>query len=220
VYFKQNKICIAGLIICCTSILFPHYGVANTFKKLPQIKYIYPQENQVVYFQNLQLNWQNIQGKSNQRLQISCSKNFEIMFMDTILNDHLFTIKSLKENKEYYWRILNESEKIGKQNYNDYSFFKTTSLLLQYEKNTSGLNLIPTYAGDQQLLLIDNPLCKNYSITIVNIEEKIRKIDRTTSSASQWIPTYKLPKGNYILRIHIPEQEYNNISEIMLTQNE
>lgn len=140
--------------------------------------------------------------------------------MDTILNDHLFTIKSLKENKEYYWRILNESEKIGKQNYNDYSFFKTTSLLLQYEKNTSGLNLIPTYAGDQQLLLIDNPLCKNYSITIVNIEEKIRKIDRTTSSASQWIPTYKLPKGNYILRIHIPEQEYNNISEIMLTQNE
>ncbi len=200
-----------GFKSSCNDLI--HKGGAN-------IIYIYPKENQVIYYHDLILRWQNKENKGCQRLQLSIVKDFSEIFIDTILQGYSFPIKDLEKNKEFYWRITDASTDIINPYSADYSFFKTTSLHLQYPENNFGLNLIPTYAGDQQLLFIDNPHLLKYSLSILSIEDKSRIFDRQTCSSNQCIPTYKLPKGKYILKIHFTEKEINSISEVLLTQDE
>ncbi len=199
-------------------------GKASCESKIDQgifaLEYIYPKENQVVYYQNLKLNWQHHGGEFNQRFQLSRTKDFSETFIDTLIQGFSFEIESLEKNKEFYWRISDTSRKTDNSYMADYSFFKTTSLNLEGVDSSFALNLIPTHTGDQQLLFIDNPGLLNYSISIFSADENIKKFDRITCSANQCVPVYKLPKGKYILKIHFFQKEPDNISEILLTQNE
>jgi hypothetical protein len=195
---------------CCATNLAPNKAT---------IEYIYPAINEVIYYQNLTLMWQNYHT-SRQRLQLSQCKDFSTTLIDTMVNGNTFNIKSLEINKEYYWRIVHKTIDASNSVWEDYSFFKTTSLQLGQTDQNLKLKLIPIYAGDLQLLYIDNPELLQYTISIFTADDNIKKFDRVTCSAYQYVPTYKLAQGKYILKIHFTEKEDNNISEILLTQNE
>ena len=211
-----------GFLLVFFQIFFGFKSSCAAFfeKCISTVEYIYPKENQVIFYQNLRLSWQNRKDIAIQRLQISSHKDFSDILIDTIVEGFTFDIESLEKNKEFYWSITDAADENVKPYIGDYSFFKTTSLHLQYPENILSLNFIPVHTGNQQLLFIDNPELLSYSISIFSFEENIRKLDRVTCSSYQCVPIYKLPKGKYKLKIHFTEKEDNHTSEILLTQNE
>lgn len=179
-------------------------------------RYIYPQENQTVYYKNVTLNWSLNIKPSPVTLQISENKNFTCIIIDTLINSSSFHTSVLGKSKEYFWRILSSDENREDQLF---SFFKTTTLKIDYHTPCC-LQLIPTTLGELPLLYIDNPDFKQYSISIHSLDNFEKVIEKKSGSEYQCIPAYKFPKGRYLIKIQVPEEEINNISEILMTKDE
>lgn len=227
--FQHKNLYILSALIVLTNFLtlpanaMPAKAVSDEmthFKTLNRTEYIFPKENQVVFNCNLTLQWRSNASVSHQRLQISFSKNFDHSIIDTVLSGQSFILEKLEKNKEYYWRILMVVPDMNKPIYSDFSFFKTTSLQLQEPDQTLRLNLIPTYAGEQQVLYIDNPYHIHYVVEVKNARDNTMIFNRQSFSSSECIPTYKFPKGKYILTFQFSEDAKQRTQEILLTQTE
>lgn len=192
------------------------YGSTSEKRSLPDVNYLFPTENQTVFYKEITLSWTCHKKMDGGLLQISENKDFTSLVLETQVKGNSFTAFHLTHTKEYYWRVINPADS---KNYNDFSFFKTTSLNIDY-RTPCCLNLIPTHIGDQPLLYVDNPDSRHYTISIHDLDNFDKVLEKNSSSEYQCIPAYKLSKGKYLIKIKVPDEEYNNISEIVMIKDE
>ncbi|MBK9568177.1 MAG: hypothetical protein IPO37_24380 [Saprospiraceae bacterium] len=201
-------------MVCSISCV---YGIKDdAFASASRLKYIFPQENQTVFYKDITLTWSIGNLQPIVTLQISENRDFSHIILDTVISGTALNMPLLAKSKEYFWRVLtNEnSEKSGQ-----YSFFSTTALKIEYNTFCC-LNLIPTCIGELPLLYIDNPDFKHYTVSIHHLGNFEKVLERNSASEYQCIPAYKLAKGKYLIKIKIPDEEHNNISEIIMIKDE
>lgn len=197
---------------------FPYYcysNIALASEYSHRIQYIYPQENQTIYYKNITLSWSNGSVPHSGIIQISENKEFTKIITESQVTQNSYSTSALGKCREYYWRVLSMDKKSDGQ----YSFFKTTTLLLHFQTPCC-LNIIPTSIEDKALIYVDNPEFRNYNIAIHDLDNFERVLERHSASEYQCIPVYKFRKGRYLIRIKVPDEENNNISEILMTMEE
>ncbi|MBK8054813.1 MAG: hypothetical protein IPK35_16480 [Saprospiraceae bacterium] len=181
-----------------------------------RLRYVFPQENQTVFYKDITLKWSISRLQPMVTLQISENRDFSHIILDTMISGTALNMPSLAKSKEYFWRVLtNEnSEKSGQ-----YSFFSTSALKIEYNTFCC-LNLIPTSVGELPLLYIDNPDFKLYTVSIHHLDSFEKVLERNSASEYQCIPAYKFSNGKYLIKIKVPDEEHNNISEIIMIKDE
>lgn len=131
---------------------------------------VIPQQNEIVYFRNIQLVWPIKYGQS--RIQLTTDKNFSHNILDTIVSGHQLVLDVMKPNHNYYWRYnLNALQ-------NSWSrplTFKTTNIIIESDDDNDEFpaKLITTFIDEKPLLVIDNPEQKILDIEIYNGSGKL-----------------------------------------------
>jgi len=186
-----------------------------------QIKYVYPTENQVVFYDHIRLQWNNKNPQTDQRLQVSCHKDFTYIILDTVLQGESFVLPKLEKNREFYWRIFADSSKTkASYQYFSFCFFKTTSLHLHDIEMMHDFQIIPSHIGNIQLLYVDNPNQKQYTISIFDIKNRVKVLEVKSKSSYQCIRTQNLVKGSYLMKLQIDSYPEKTAQEIRFTQAE
>lgn len=193
--------------------------VMQDFTLSNNCNYLWPEENKVVYNRNIELKWRGNLQAAPYHLQIATDKYFEQKILDTFIDKQFCTIKKLARHKNYFWRIVQDTTINDPEIKNmDYSFFKTTSILMDETRSSTDVSLIPSWLNNQELLYIDNPENLEYDVTVISMEENCKKFSRKTNTEKQGILTQDWPRGRYIVELKIGDRS-NQVTEIMLTQN-
>ena len=167
-------------------------------------EYLLPEENKVVFNQNIELKWHGSLLSKSYNLQVATDKNFEQKILDTFTEKQFCVIKKLARHKNYFWRIVH--------------FFKTTSIHMDESRKNTDVSLIPSWIDNKELIYIDNPEKLEYAVTVISLEEKCKKFSRKTNTEKQSILTQDWPRGRYIVDLKIGDRS-NQVTEITLTQN-
>ncbi len=182
-------------------------------------EYLLPEENKVVFNQNIELKWHGSLLSKSYNLQVATDKNFEQKILDTFTEKQFCVIKKLARHKNYFWRIVHDFKNIDNNYKNtEYSFFKTTSIHMDESRKNTDVSLIPSWIDNKELIYIDNPEKLEYAVTVISLEEKCKKFSRKTNTEKQSILTQDWPRGRYIVDLKIGDRS-NQVTEITLTQN-
>jgi hypothetical protein len=182
-------------------------------------EYLWPEENEVVFNQNIELKWHASLPSKSYNLQVATDKNFEQKILDTFTEKQFCLIKKLARHKNYFWRIVHDVKDIDHKHKNtEYSFFKTTSIHMEESQNNTDVSLIPSWIDNNELIYIDNPEKLEYLVTVIRLEENSKIFSRKTNNEKQSILTQDWPRGRYIVDLKIGDRS-NQFTEITLTQN-
>jgi hypothetical protein len=193
--------------------------VSQGFAMNNSANYLWPEENEVVFNRNIDLKWQGNLQAAPYHLQIATDKYFEQTILDTFIDKPYCTIIKLERHKNYFWRIVGDTSINDPEFKNiDYSFFKTTAILMDESRSNTDVSLIPSWVNNQELLYIDNPENLEYDVTVISVAENSKKFFRKTNSVKQGIMTQNWPRGRYIVELKIGEMA-NQVTEFVLTQN-
>ncbi len=176
-------------------------------KKDAVVSYIFPLENMIVNTSKIKLQWvKSPSSDTLSRVQLSESRLFDDLILDTIVTTDYIVIDELIRHKQYYWKVISVQPAKLALNQEAYSFFKTTSVWLANVEQNLGVQIIPTWVNSNEVLVIDNPERKTYSCTIYNANDQI-KYQHSGSTEKQAIKTSLWQRGNYLFDLKIEGQD-------------
>lgn len=164
-----------------------------------------PVENQTIFNEEVSLEWSSLYGESedlytNTRVQVSLSKSFETVEIDTIVVGNQLYIKSLTAFAEYFWRVKTLDEFADECGFDGYSFFKTSSVEVERTDIDSRIQLLTTHINGQEVLYVDNPANLPYDIKIVDPSDQ-PKFHQQCHAVKKGIATGRWMRGTYAVII-------------------
>ncbi len=174
----------------------------------PKITYLRPAENEIVFYKNILLEWKPDLCAENYRLQLSNTKKFDQLLLDTLLFDNQITLNVLLKDMEFYWRVRCNGEYFHDKEFGEETFFKTSNIILSNPLDAKDIQIIPTNIGGNEVLYIDNPDLLHYEIVIYDCRRNTR-FKRFFRAEKFGINTKEWPRGLYEVEIHVsPEMQW------------
>ncbi|MBK8669289.1 MAG: hypothetical protein IPN89_07420 [Saprospiraceae bacterium] len=124
-------------------------------KKDAVVSYIFPLENMIVNTSKIKLQWvKSPSSDTLSRVQLSESRLFDDLILDTIVTTDYIVIDELIRHKQYYWKVISVQPAKLALNQEAYSFFKTTSVWLANVEQNLGVQIIPTWVNSNEVLVM------------------------------------------------------------------
>jgi hypothetical protein len=156
---------------------------------------LHPVENSTIFHKDVKLSWEEYENISNFRLQVSSSRDFNSLDVDTLISKTNFVLNNLNDQAEYFWRVSAILD--GHENdFSELNFFKTTCVIINGQNESDKIKLIPTHIDENDVLYIDNPNVLTYQIDIVH-ENKDTKFQYQSASERMALTISKWPRGKY-----------------------
>ncbi|MBC7884205.1 MAG: hypothetical protein H7X99_01930 [Saprospiraceae bacterium] len=162
--------------------------------------YVIPTENEMVYYKAVTLVWEKISESGKYHLQLSNTKDFSGLILDTIICHTSMTTPHLKNHTEYFWRVRDLGPGCEVYDFVDFNFFKTTSIVMEETKEDNIVNIYPTHIKGLEVLYFDNPESVNFEIKISDASSKDHYVQRCKADR-KGITTASWPRGSYEVTI-------------------
>ena len=170
----------------------------------PKIIYIHPAENETVYCKDILLRWQPTLCTQRYHIQISDSKSFNKIILDSVISDSEIRIAKLNNFSEIFWRVRALGDHGNDANFDTFTFFKTSNIVVSNQSPSKNILVIPTSIDGQEILFIDNPDNLSYQIRIYDAERHI-KFKHIVRAQKYGLATRFWARGKYEVDINVDD---------------
>ncbi|HPK09101.1 MAG TPA: T9SS type A sorting domain-containing protein [Saprospiraceae bacterium] len=171
------------------------------------IDHIKPFYEETVNYQNINLQWSQVENADYYLVQFSKYSQFSIISLDTIVENNEMLVPQLENDSKWYWRVMP---------FNAYNFdiqFSNGSLFFTSEMvSTSELSSTikawpnPVLKGEFNISLDHNEKIEN--IEVYDISGRHILLDMNINGSMASIETKNLNMGVFIVRINTDKQYY------------
>lgn len=155
-----------------------------------------PEDNESVLYKVVKLSWDEYSIKNIFQVQISETKDFENLILDTLVHKNVLVTNKLHNHKEYFWRVRDASPECDPYSFTDYHFFKTTNIVIDDENGENAIKIFPTHVNGKEVIYFDNPEYLDFDIKITSVSSK-SQFHHKCSSDRKGIATASWPRGVY-----------------------
>jgi len=165
---------------------------------------IEPNDNESVFYKEVSISWEGFSILNIFQLQISETKDFDQLILDTLVHGNYMFTNILENHKEYFWRVRDASPECDAYTFENYHFFKTTNIEIDDKNEKTAINIIPTHINGKEVLYFDNPDYLEFDITIVSLSSK-SQYHHKCSSERKGITTASWPRGEYQITLSVSD---------------
>lgn len=196
-----------GVFIWLVSLFIIIHGVQGQYMYHDTgVDYLFPAENSVVNYHHVDLIWSSVSKAKSIKLQVATDELFTDIILDTTLYTLGYRLSGLERHKDYFWRIFNVDDQTATCRDISYTFFKTTSILIDESLSSGDVAIIPSWVDDREVLYIDNPYQKQYTFRIVTDRHEL-KFHHKGRLEAYAVKTDHWPRGTYIIRLQVEGSE-------------
>ncbi|MBK9255919.1 MAG: T9SS type A sorting domain-containing protein [Saprospiraceae bacterium] len=139
------------------------------------IQYVSPLNGETVFFRNVDLEWEPVEGATHYLVQVASSANFGIVYEDTIVNDYKMTFLALRNNSQLFWRVKPMNSHYLCAAFTTHSSLRTNSISSVNEEETENwVSIRPTIITDGYFI-IESKLSTPVKIQVFDTNGKIVK---------------------------------------------
>lgn len=196
-YFKNRLLLIT---LCIGSNFFALADNGDPSKS----RYLKPKENDLVYYENIELMWQSVAGAKVYHVLVSKSALFDNIVFEAVVKDCVVWIPSLSKYQDFFWKVLSISEDGKEEEYNERSFFRTSNILVTPQNETDEIKVLSLEIEDHEVLYFDNPELQEIQLTFYSNDQiyaqHVLRGKRQAIHVSHW------PRKTYIVSCTTPSR--------------
>lgn len=198
------KLIICNLLLFVLFCINPAISQSNFVEIGTVGEMIEPNDNETVFYKEVSLSWDGFSIENVFQLQISETKDFDQLILDTLVQDNYMFTDVLENHKEYFWRVRDASTECDAYTFENFHFFKTTNIEIDDKNEKTAIKIIPTHINGKEVLYFDNPDYLEFDITIVSLSSK-SQYHHKCSSERKGITTASWPRGEYQITLSVSD---------------
>ena len=161
----------------------------------------FPFDEQVVYYQNIEFGWDEIDNAANYLFQLNLGQNGTFVLYDTIVNASTLTLPELDINKNYYARV----KALGKTDFcadwsGDVKIKTSETSSVDNQDFNSIFTIAPTLLVQGQHIVLSSELSQEVKIQVVDINGRLLNPQINKVDWDIKIATNNMAPGVYVIQ--------------------
>lgn len=172
----------------------------------PEVEIFSPEEKEEVNHKEVVLQWGEVKNANGYHVQVSRSFAFVTQVVDVIVTDTFYIVKDLIPNRNYYWRVMPQSEIDLCARFTDGNLFKTViiSSTNEFENSNVVISPNPVIAGQPLQINFRGDEYMSVRFEVVDLNGRVVFTSNTSVQPGNFntsINTAGLSPSMYFLRI-------------------
>ncbi len=173
-----------------------------------------PFDEEVIHYQNIELEWEAVDSADFYLIQLSTFSGFQIVNLDTMVSTNYLNFDELKNNEEYYWRVMPFNSHHFEIEFSESNKFITAEIV-NVENLNNEIKCIPTVVNRSEdfLIQLDNNTPFD-EIMIFDINNQLVFSEKNVGVNQLRINTKNWKSGIHFIRIR--KDSKSGISKIIV----